>query len=133
MRERRSATGDRSSTKSTTRTLRFWLGPVLVVGVLMSFLAASYLGGILDPQKHLRDFPIALVNSDEGDVAASGPQNLGNRVAAGLHEGIAPVSVDLRDMGPAEMQDRLTTGRSTARSSSRPTSPRRRGSWPMRS
>mgnify|MGYP006916692619 CR=1 FL=1 len=45
-----------------------WAVPVVVVSVLMSLPAALYLGGVADPQKNLRHFPLALVQNDEGDV-----------------------------------------------------------------
>lgn len=51
------------------RSPRFWLAPILVVSALMSFLAALYLGGVLDPRGNLHDLPIAIVNQDEGDTS----------------------------------------------------------------
>lgn len=93
-----------------TRRTRFWLIPIAVVAALMSLLAVSYMGGILDPKKNLHDFPIALVNSDEGDVTSTGPANYGNQIADGLRSGIDPQKVELREMGIAEMQRQLSDG-----------------------
>lgn len=93
-----------------TRRLGFWLIPVVVVAVLMSLLAVSYMGGILDPKKNLHEYPIALVNSDDGDPTPTGPANYGNQIADGLRSGVDPEKVDLRDMGVAEMQQQLADG-----------------------
>lgn len=90
---------------------RLWIAPILVVSVLMSVLAAVYMGGILDPKKSLHDFPIALVVSDEGDVLPTGEQaNFGNQIRDGLVAGIDPNTVDLRQMGIAQAHDQLDSG-----------------------
>lgn len=60
------------SARTVMHTPRFWLTPLIVVTLLMSALAALYMGGILDPKKHLDQFPIALVNQDEGDTLPGG-------------------------------------------------------------
>ncbi|RRQ27249.1 DUF3533 domain-containing protein [Rhodococcus sp. Eu-32] len=90
---------------------RLWIAPILVVSVLMSVLAAVYMGGILDPKKSLHDFPIALVVSDEGDVLPTGElANFGNQIRDGLVAGIDPNTVDLRQMGIAQAHDQLDSG-----------------------
>ena len=65
------------------RSPRFWLAPILVVSTLMSFLAALYLGGVLDPRGNLHDLPIAIVNQDEGDTLAGEQRNIGNDIVDG--------------------------------------------------
>ncbi|WP_072801708.1 YhgE/Pip domain-containing protein [Rhodococcoides yunnanense] len=106
--EREAVTG---AGETAVRSLRFWITPIVVVSVLMSVLAAVYMGGILDPKKSLHDFPVALVVSDEGDVLATGEQaNFGNDIRDALVSGIDPDTVDLRQLGIAEAQDQLDSG-----------------------
>lgn len=101
------ATADRP----VVRRVRFWITPLLVVSVLMSILAAVYMGGILDPRKSLHDFPVALVVSDEGDVLPTGEEaNFGNQIRDALVSGIDPDTVDLRQLGIAQAQDQLDSG-----------------------
>src|SRR6476660_6686406 len=99
---------------SVLRTPRFWIAPVLLVSVVMSLLAALYMGGMLNPPEHLHHFPIALVNQDEGDtVPNSDPpqqQNFGNQIAAGLLEGVDPNKIELRQIGIAQAQSALDNG-----------------------
>ncbi|MGC0366063.1 YhgE/Pip-like protein [Rhodococcus sp. 27YEA15] len=99
---------------SVLRTPRFWLAPVIVVTLLMSALAALYMGGILDPKKNLDHFPIALVNQDEGDtVPGSTPperKNFGNDIAAAIDNGVDHQKIDLQQIGIAEAQSKLDSG-----------------------
>ena len=97
------------------RNPRFWLGPIIVVAGVMSLLAAMYLGGILNPEKDLHDFPIALVNQDEGDTipdATGGGrhENFGDQIAQGLKDGIPKDKIDLREIGISEAQREMRTG-----------------------
>ncbi|MFW0787804.1 DUF3533 domain-containing protein [Gordonia sp. CPCC 206044] len=71
------------------RSPRFWLAPLALVLVVMSLMAALYMGAVADPEGNLHDFPIALVNEDSGgDVSnADGStthQNIGDQVAKGV-------------------------------------------------
>lgn len=88
-----------------------WAVPVVVVSVLMSLLAALYLGGVADPQKNLRHFPLALVQNDEGDVLPNGQQaNLGASIADGIEKGLDADRFDLRVVGIAQAQEMLANG-----------------------
>ncbi|MFF0815903.1 YhgE/Pip domain-containing protein [Rhodococcus sp. NPDC003318] len=89
-----------------TRKLRsplFWAAPIVVVTALMSLLAALYLGSVIDPKGSLRDFPIAVVNQDEGDVAPGSDQrqNIGDQIVDGLVAGVPADKVDLEQVGIA--------------------------------
>lgn len=103
-----------SGKTSVLRTPRFLFAPLLLVSIVMSLLAALYMGGMLDPTKNLDHFPIALVNQDEGDtLPGSTPpqqQNLGDQIEAGLIEGVDPEKVELRQIGIAEAQSKLDNG-----------------------
>lgn len=93
------------------RSPRFWLAPILVVSALMSFLAALYLGGIVDPQKNLHHLPIAVVNQDQGDTLAGEQRNLGDDIVAGLVQNVDPEKVDLQQVGPAQAETMLSTAK----------------------
>ncbi len=71
-----------------TRTVRFWLAPIVITLLLMSALAALYLGGILRPAASLHRFPIAVVNEDAGPV--------GGQIVDGMKSGLDRNKFDLR-------------------------------------
>lgn len=78
-----------------------WLVPVGAVVVLMSLLAATYVGSVADPQKHLEKFPVLLVNEDDGGRlpapgGGEGPeQNFGAQIVSGLEKGSDTQKFDL--------------------------------------
>lgn len=101
------------------RSPRFWLTPVVIVGFVMGLLAALYMGGILNPQDNIHDFPIALVNDDAGATVPAPPgspnpsptqQNLGAEIASGLIAKVPKSQVDLQTMDLAEAQDKMNAG-----------------------
>ncbi len=61
------------------RTVRFWLGPIVVTLAVLAGLAWLFFGSTLNPVKNLRSFPIAIVNEDKG-----GPKGAGAQIADGL-------------------------------------------------
>ncbi|WP_309231682.1 DUF3533 domain-containing protein [Nocardia sp. SYP-A9097] len=85
-----------------------WAFPILVVTLLASLLGVMYLDYIVDPEKNLHDFPIALVNQDVGDDLETGRQikyvNFGDQVAAGLRQAVPANQIDLRVLGINEAQ-----------------------------
>lgn len=93
------------------RRPRTWLVPVLVVSALMSLLASLYLGGIVDPKNNLNDFPIAIVNSDEGDVLPDGQRQVaGDRIESAIVDGVDADEIDLRRVGIGQARDMLADG-----------------------
>ncbi|MBS9374954.1 YhgE/Pip domain-containing protein [Rhodococcus sp. B50] len=86
---------------STLRSPRFWLAPFAVVAAVMSALAYFYLGALLDPSENLRQFPMAIVNQDVGDVLPGSDerQNFGDQITEGILDGIDPEEIDLQRMG----------------------------------
>ncbi|MEV6274184.1 ABC transporter permease [Nocardia sp. NPDC051832] len=102
----------------TTRTPRLrpraWLAPVVVLTLFMALLGTMYLDYVVDPEKNLHDFPIALVNQDEGDVTgppdAQKQVNFGTQIAAALKEGIPADKVDLRELGINEAELQMQNG-----------------------
>lgn len=52
------------------RSVRFWAVPVVITLAVLATLSYFYLGGILNPTKNLKHFPIAIVNEDAGPTGA---------------------------------------------------------------
>ncbi|MFE3989847.1 DUF3533 domain-containing protein [Nocardia tengchongensis] len=93
------------------RQWRIWLAPIAVVAVLMAVLGTMYLAYGADPEKNLHDFPIALVNSDEGDVLAGKPARIGDQIADTLVNAIPADKVNLRVVGLNEAGLLLNQGK----------------------
>ncbi|WP_280437862.1 YhgE/Pip domain-containing protein [Nocardia carnea] len=102
----------RASTGPTRRrtALRAWLGPVLVITALMALLSTMYLGYVIDPEKNLHEFPIALVNQDDGEIRDGTPVNIGDQITGALTEQVPADKIDLRVTGIAEAQRLLGNG-----------------------
>lgn len=85
-----------------------WAFPIIVVTLLASLLGVMYLDYVVDPEKNLHDFPIALVNQDVGDtIGAPGQEkkvNFGDQVAEGLGKAVPADKIDLRVLGINEAQ-----------------------------
>ncbi|HZU48464.1 MAG TPA: hypothetical protein VFA16_14640, partial [Mycobacterium sp.] len=94
----RAAAGGRA-----TRTVRFWLVPIVITLAVLSALAALYLGGILNPMSSLRHFPIAVVNEDAGPAGA--------RIVDGVTAGLDKNQFDVRVLTRQEALDELNTAR----------------------
>ncbi|WP_433591152.1 YhgE/Pip domain-containing protein [Nocardia sp. CA-145437] len=90
---------------------RVWLAPAVVVSLLMALLATMYLAYVVDPSKHLHDFPVALVDQDSGDVIGGQPTNVGKQINDALVQQIPADKFDLRVLGISEAQQQLNTGK----------------------
>ncbi|WP_030517427.1 YhgE/Pip domain-containing protein [Nocardia sp. NRRL WC-3656] len=88
--------------------------PVAVVSVVAALLGLLYLDYVVDPQRNLHDFPIALVNQDVGEtLGAPGQQkhvNFGDQVADGLRAAVPADQIDLRVLGLPEAQQQMQNG-----------------------
>lgn len=69
-----------------------WAFPIIVVTLLASLLGVMYLDYVVDPEKNLHNFPIALVNQDVGEDLTVGGQtkhvNFGDQVSEGLQKAV---------------------------------------------
>ncbi|WP_281202417.1 YhgE/Pip domain-containing protein [Nocardia jejuensis] len=85
-----------------------WVFPIIVVTLLASLLGVMYLDYVVDPEKNLHDFPIALVNQDVGDDLGTAEQpkhvDFGKQVAEGLQRAVPSDKIDLRVLGINEAQ-----------------------------
>lgn len=70
---------------------------------LLSLLALSYLGSILDPARNLHDYPLVLVNADQGEY--------GSKVAEQVVAALPPTRVQLQVTDAAGAEDLLSLGK----------------------
>ena len=92
--------------------MRIWLFPTIVLTLLSALMATMYLGYVVDPEKNLHDFPIALVDLDVGDTLGSPPQwrDVGNEITEALRDGVPADKIDLRVLGIAQAERQLRSG-----------------------
>ncbi|MGV9672095.1 DUF3533 domain-containing protein [Gordonia sp. NPDC003504] len=95
---------------------RFWLLPLLLVVVIMSFMAALYMGAIADPEKNLHDFPIAMVDEDSGGTLDNGDGtstkvNYGDQVADGIVTSAAESGISVHRTDRTSALNELNSGR----------------------
>lgn len=98
------------------RSPRFWIAPTMLVLVIMSVMAALYMGAVADPTKNLHDFPIAMVNEDQGGEVTGGDgestkQNFGARIAAGVTETAAASGIEARPSSRVDALNDLNSGK----------------------
>jgi hypothetical protein len=84
-----------------TRTVRFWLVPLIISLSVLAALAGLYLGGILNPGTNIRHFPIAVVNEDAGQTGA--------QIVDGLVSGLDKNKFDVRVLSTDEATHQLDT------------------------
>jgi uncharacterized phage infection (PIP) family protein YhgE len=84
-----------------TRTVWFWVVPIVVALAMLSALAAFYLGGILRPVTNLRHFPIAVLNEDAGPMGA--------QVVKGMLAGFDNDAYDVRMLNHDQAKHQMDT------------------------
>ncbi|GBE63759.1 hypothetical protein MFM001_02210 [Mycobacterium sp. MFM001] len=97
----RHAAPDPKAGVRATRTVRFWVVPIVITVAVLSALAAFYLGGILNPTTNLRHFPIAVVNEDAGPT--------GDQLVNGLTSGLDKDKFDVRVLSRQDAMRQLDT------------------------
>lgn len=99
----RHAEPDPKASVKATRTVRFWVVPIVITLAVLSALAGLYLGGILKPTSNLRHFPIAVVNEDAGPV--------GKQVLNGVVLALNQDKFDIRLLSREQALHQLDTAR----------------------
>nr|WP_064570612.1 DUF3533 domain-containing protein [Gordonia sp. LAM0048] len=95
---------------------RFWLAPLALVAVMFSLMAALYMAAVVDPQRHLHDFPVALVQGDSGGEVQdadgqSTKQNFGEQVAEGIISSAAENGIVVRRTDRSTALSELNSGK----------------------
>jgi YhgE/Pip-like protein len=93
------------------RLPKLWLVPTILTGLLALLLSLLYMGGIINPNRDLRDLPIAVVNTDEGRPPAGQKENLGAQITRTVLADTAGGKADWRRLTPAQVQDELASGK----------------------
>ncbi|MFF1692139.1 YhgE/Pip domain-containing protein [Streptomyces sp. NPDC058257] len=114
---RHTGTGARASV--LLRRPKLWLVPTVLTGLLALLLSLLYMGGIISPNRDLRDLPLAIVNADQGEPPPGQKQNLGTQVArtvlsgtsTGTSSGTSSDKADWRELTRAEARDELDSGK----------------------
>ncbi|MGX1812169.1 YhgE/Pip domain-containing protein [Nocardia sp. NPDC055321] len=106
-----SPAGQDENNARRARTVRTWVAPVVVLSLFMALFATLYMSYVANPEENLHDFPIALVNRDEGDVLGGRPTNVGNQLAEAFVANIPSDKVDLRQIGIDEARQQLQLGK----------------------
>lgn len=106
-----------SENEQARRVLRskgFWIAPIALVTIVMAALCALYLDSMLDPERNMSEFPIAVVNQDEGaDMIGSDPPrqvNLGHLVDDTLTSQLDDDRINLQHMSIEDAQHELNNG-----------------------
>ncbi|MFF7940586.1 YhgE/Pip domain-containing protein [Nocardia gamkensis] len=90
------------------------LFPLAVLSLLTALLGIMYLDYVVDPEKNLHDFPIALVNQDVGDTIGNGSTarkvNFGDQITQALSDGVPSDKVDLRVISINESERQMQSG-----------------------
>ncbi|WP_308162900.1 DUF3533 domain-containing protein [Nocardia alni] len=86
--------------------------PIVVATLVAALLGVMYLDYVVDPQKNLHHFPIALVNQDVGDTLPGQNQrsNFGDQVTDGLMKAVPANQFDLRQLGITQAQLEMESG-----------------------
>ncbi|WP_030293331.1 DUF3533 domain-containing protein [Streptomyces katrae] len=93
------------------RRPQLWLVPTVLTGLLALLLSLLYMGGIVDPNRDLRDLPIALVNDDIGKPPPGQQENLGTQVTAAIAADTGGGKAEWRTLTRVQAQDQLDSGK----------------------
>lgn len=89
------------------RSWKLWIFPLAVVVGVMALLGTMYMAPVVNPEKHLNDYPILIVNDDNGALqpGTDQQQNLGQQLVDGF---TATVEKDYPGKFALEVVDRST-------------------------
>jgi YhgE/Pip-like protein len=77
------AVGMRASRLLRTRAL--WVAPAVIASVLVLLMTLFYVGSVVDPQSHLHDLPVLLVDQDEGASLSTKHIDVGREIVSALN------------------------------------------------
>ncbi|MGW6272099.1 YhgE/Pip domain-containing protein [Streptomyces sp. NPDC055060] len=106
---RHPGTGARAS--ALLRHPKLWLVPTVLTGLLALLLSLLYMGGIISPNRDLRELPLAIVNMDRGAPPAGQKQNLGTQITRTVLADSSGDKADWRPLTRSAAQDELDSGK----------------------
>jgi YhgE/Pip-like protein len=88
-----------------------WAVPTIVVMLICAVMSLLYLGGSVNPSLHIRDFPVAIVNQDDGTTLPDGTTvKIGEDTAKAITSGVDAEQFDVRALTLEEAQEQMDTG-----------------------
>ncbi|MFJ6054594.1 DUF3533 domain-containing protein [Streptomyces sp. NPDC092307] len=93
------------------RIPKLWLFPVTLTGLVALLLSLVYMGGIVNPERHLTNLPIAVVNEDTGEPLAGRPRNAGDQIVRSLMSGAGQDRAEWLPVSREQAQDQLASGK----------------------
>ncbi|MFE2142692.1 YhgE/Pip domain-containing protein [Streptomyces sp. NPDC059456] len=93
------------------RRPQLWLVPTILTALLALLLSLLYMGGIVNPNRELKDLPIALVNDDAGKPPPGQKENLGAQITAAIAADTGGGKAEWRTLTHAEARDQLESGK----------------------
>ncbi|QMU76695.1 DUF3533 domain-containing protein [Streptacidiphilus sp. PB12-B1b] len=105
------APGPDASAGRVLRRWKLWIAPGVLSALAVLLLSLLYMGGILTPTSSLHRLPIALVDADTGAPLPGQATDLGAQVSAAILGSSPAGQVQWRQVGAAEAQDQLASGR----------------------
>ncbi|MET7984885.1 DUF3533 domain-containing protein [Streptomyces sp. NPDC005281] len=101
----------RARAATLLRRPKLWLVPTVLTGLLALLLSLLYMGGIVNPNGHLRHLPIGLVNEDTGKPPPGQRQNVGTQVTAAIVANDTSGKANWRRLTGAQAEDELASGK----------------------
>ncbi|MGW1064997.1 YhgE/Pip domain-containing protein [Streptomyces aureus] len=101
----------RARAAALLRRPKLWLVPTVLTGLLALLLSLLYMGGIVNPNGHLRHLPIGLVNEDTGAPPPGQRQNVGTQVTAAIAASDTSGTAGWRRLTRAQAEDQLSSGK----------------------
>lgn len=99
------------SPRSPLKSVALWVVPTVVVGVVMSLLAAAYMGGSFNAKDNIAGFPLAVVNEDTGTTLPNGSRiDAGDQIEKALLTKLDGNEYTVKSLTRAQAQDRLREG-----------------------
>ncbi|CAM5520918.1 membrane protein [Streptomyces avidinii] len=89
--DRAGTSPERVAARRVLRNPRIWKFPTILVSLVVVGLSLLYMGGVANPNGHLRHVPIGLVNADRGADVAGKHQNLGASITEAIADPRAAV------------------------------------------
>ncbi|MEU8844094.1 DUF3533 domain-containing protein [Streptomyces roseus] len=107
----RSVTTAGARASALLRRPKLWAVPMLLTGLLALLLSLLYMGGIVNPNRSLRDLPIGIVNADTGRPLPGQRQNVGTQVTEAVTGSDTSGKVQWRRLTEAQAQDQLSSAK----------------------
>jgi YhgE/Pip-like protein len=88
-----------------------WAVPAVVVMLICTIMSMLYFGGSVNPSRHIKDFPVAVVNQDAGTTLPDGTVvEVGRSTAQAITAGVDAEQFDVRSLTLEQAQEQMSRG-----------------------